>query len=90
MSNILGILGDFLILLAFFLLQLEKVKSNYLKYLLMNLFGALLLLFSLFYYWNLPAVVIEVAWISISLFGIGKYILRKRRDKSASLGFTKK
>ncbi len=76
MSNVLGMLGDFLILLGFFLLQLDKVEAHHLKYLLMNLFGALLILFSLFYAWNLPSVIIESAWILISLFGISKYFMK--------------
>lgn len=77
--NTVGLLGDFLILLGFFLLQLEKIKSDHIGYLLMNLFGAILILFSLFFYWNLPSVIIESTWSLISIFGIYKYFTKVKR-----------
>lgn len=68
--NIIGILGDFFVLIAYFLLQFKKMKAESFAYSFMNLIGAAFILFSLFYSWNLPAVIIEGTWIFISFYGL--------------------
>ncbi|MGD9152809.1 MAG: hypothetical protein PVG30_04015 [Gammaproteobacteria bacterium] len=65
-----GIVGDILIISAYFLLQLGKVSGKSLPYLFLNLLGALFLLFSLIFAWNLAAFTIEIAWMLISIYGI--------------------
>jgi hypothetical protein len=75
--DIIGLLGVFLILLAYFLLQIERLASDDLRYPVLNLLGALMILVSLTHTFNLASFVIEIAWIAISLFGIAK-ILRRR------------
>lgn len=79
--NTIGILGDFLILTAYFLLQLRKLNAESISYLLLNLLGALFILFSLFFAWNLPAAIIEGAWALISFYGLieAKYNKNKAR-----------
>ncbi|MFT3741739.1 MAG: hypothetical protein QM752_03570 [Gammaproteobacteria bacterium] len=71
-ANIVGIIGVILLLIAFFFLQLGKLATHGYTYSFLNLAGALMILYSLFYAWNLPAVIIEVAWSLISIFGIAK------------------
>jgi hypothetical protein len=78
--NILGLIGVVLILLAYFLLQLEKLQSSADLYLLMNFFGAAFILISLYVDFNLPSAIIESAWLAISLMGI----IRKHRKKQIS------
>ena len=75
--DILGTLGVAIIVLTYILLQTERVRSDQLAYSLMNAVGAALILISLYFDFNLPSVVVEVFWLLISLFGIGKYLLRK-------------
>ncbi len=75
--NIIGTLGVALVLLAYFLLQCEKLSNRGYAYPILNLLGALLILYSLFYVWNLPSVIIEVAWIAISVFGIIRRLRRR-------------
>ena len=70
--NITGIFGVSLIILAYLMLQIGKVKSDEVKYPLLNLIGAVLLLISLFRFWNLASVIIEIFWIAISLYGLWK------------------
>lgn len=70
LSDIIGIIGVFCIILAFYLLQVEKTTSSSLSYLYLNFVGALLLLISLLYNWNLASVIIEIMWLIISVYGI--------------------
>ncbi|WP_430733197.1 CBU_0592 family membrane protein [Candidatus Sulfurimonas baltica] len=70
----LGIFGVFIVLVTYFLLQLEKVQSTSLSYSLLNVFGSLLILYSLMFNWNISSFIIEFFWILISLFGVWKYI----------------
>ncbi len=77
--NGIGHLGVFLFVCAYFLLQREVLKSDDLRYLCMNLVGAILLMISLTWKWNLPAFILEFFWMLISIYGIIK-TLRKRRN----------
>ncbi|AOT10491.1 CBU_0592 family membrane protein [Pseudoalteromonas luteoviolacea] len=76
--DVIGMTGTFLVVGAFFLLQLEKVTPDGLKYNLMNLSGAILLLISLCYNFNLASFVIELFWIVASLIGLYKYFKAKK------------
>ena len=75
--DILGTLGVAIIVLTYILLQTERVRSDQLAYSLMNAVGAALILISLYFDFNLPSVVVEVFWLLISLFGIGKWVSRR-------------
>jgi hypothetical protein len=77
--DVVGMTGTFLVVSAFFLLQLEKVRADGLAYNSMNLSGAILLLISLCYNFNLASFVIELFWIAASLIGIYKYATRKQQ-----------
>jgi len=68
--DVIGFLGAIAILIAYFLLQAKKMSSDGLIYSLLNLVGAVLILFSLANAWNLTAVFIEIIWCGISLLGI--------------------
>ena len=72
-----GISGVAIILIVYYLLQIERMKSDDLIYSVTNLIGALLIVVSLNYRFNLASFVIEVFWILISLIGIVRYF-RKR------------
>ena len=68
---IVGLVGMLVTLFAYFLLQAQKLHGNGLVYQLMNAVGAfgvaLSLLFGKF---NLPAFLLEVVWLAISIYGI--------------------
>lgn len=72
-SDIIGMSGTALVVGSFFLLQLGKLTPSDLRYNLMNLSGAILLLISLFFNFNLASVVIEIFWIGASCIGLYKY-----------------
>ena len=76
--DILGTLGVGIIILTYILLQLGKVRSEQFSYSLLNAAGAALILVSLYYDFNFPSFIVEFFWLLISLFGIGKYIFRKK------------
>ena len=70
--NVVGFLGTALLIAAYFANQQRWLHSDDWRFPATNLAGAVLILISLFYEWNFPSVVIEVFWIAISLWGIGK------------------
>jgi hypothetical protein len=68
--TIVGIVGTLLVLLAFFLLQARKLHGNGAIYQLLNAFGAAAIIVSLVYEFNLASMVLEIAWLLISIYGL--------------------
>jgi hypothetical protein len=75
--DLIGLLGVILILIAYYLLQANKYAPSDLGYLKLNIIGSGFMLYSLCFNWNLPAVIIEVMWLVISVWGIYKTIRKK-------------
>jgi len=75
--DILGTIGVGVIIVAYILLQIERVRSEQVIYSVLNALGALLILISLYYSFNFPSFIVEFFWLLISIFGIGKYFRRK-------------
>lgn len=71
-SDLVGNIGVFLILLSYVLLQLEKLQSTQLIYSALNAIGAVLVLVSLAFTFNLSSFIIEIFWLIISIFGLVK------------------
>lgn len=80
--DIVGNIGVFFIIFSYFLLQSQKIKSTDINYSIMNGGGSVFVLISLFYDYNLSAVVIQVFWIILSAYGIIK-ALRDRKNSAA-------
>lgn len=78
-ANIVGIIGSVLFLIGFiyanFAAQMDALTFN-----LLNLAGAILLLASLSVHFNLAAFILEACWALISMVGIGKALLERRRQ----------
>ena len=70
--DFVGNVGVVIILLSYLLLQIGKVKIEDWRYSAANGLGALLILISLYFAFNLSSFVIELAWLVISLFGLFK------------------
>lgn len=80
-----GIVGVIFTLIAYYFINIGKWGSETLSYVLLNLFGSCFLMFSLMFSWNLASVLIEIAWITISLIGLVRYIKMdkvKKKKKS--------
>ena len=68
---VVGLVGMIVTLLAYFLLQAQKLHGNGLVYQLMNAVGALGVALSLLFgKFNLPAFLLEAVWFAISIYGI--------------------
>lgn len=78
LSNIIGMMGVFMVVFAYLMTQIQKWDARDLIYIMFNLVGALFITFSLVFHWNLASFVIEMFWISISLYGLRKYITRHK------------
>ena len=76
--NTVGTIGVAVILITYFLLQTERLKANQLEYSVMNFIGSSMILASLFYEFNFPSFVVEVAWVVISLMGIIRHFIQRR------------
>lgn len=74
----IGLLGVGLILFAYFLLQAGSVRGDALFHQLTNAAGALLVLVSLCYAFNLSAFLMELAWLGVSIYGMVRGIKAKR------------
>jgi hypothetical protein len=75
--DLAGSFGVAFIIAAFLLLQLERLTSNSLPYLLANALGAGLILVSLFFEFNLSAFLMEAFWLGISLMGLARRVRKE-------------
>lgn len=79
--DLVGTAGVCFILLCFFMLQIGKMHSQQLSYILLNMLGASLILFSLYFEFNFSAMLIEGVWVIISLIGLYRYWLINKGDR---------
>jgi hypothetical protein len=82
LPDLAGVFGVGLILVAFAGVQLEKMEPRKAPALLLNFVGAALVLFSLAYNFNLPAVIMESIWCLIALYGLVRLVLPGRKPPS--------
>lgn len=75
--DLVGIIGVAIIVVAYLMLQLEKIKSTDLSYSVMNALGASMIVASLIVDFNLSALLMEVFWVLISFIGIGRHLRLK-------------
>lgn len=80
--DFIGILGVFIIILTYFLLQIERISSKSFLYSFSNVFGSLLIIYSLCYNWNLASFLIEFFWILISLYGLWRWFKQQNTPNS--------
>ena len=80
-TDALGIVGVVSVLGAYLLLQLGRLRPEHPGFSLANAVGAALILVSLSQDFNLPATLIEVAWLLISLIGLGRTLSARRRPR---------
>ncbi|MEK6281136.1 MAG: hypothetical protein AABN95_12350 [Acidobacteriota bacterium] len=76
--DLAGNIGVLMMVVAYLLLQLDKLSSSSVNYLLFNAGGAVLVILSLIFHFNLSAFLMEVFWLLISLFGLAKSLFFRR------------
>jgi len=83
LHEIVGTVGVSLILLCYFLIQTGKMSAGNLPYSVINMTGALMILYSLYFEFNFASVLIESFWVLISLIGVTRFLSnRKQSDQS--------
>ena len=75
--DLAGFIGVVMIVIAYLLLQLNKLPSSAPSYSLLNAMGALLVIVSLLFDFNLAAFLMEAFWFLISLFGLTRSMISK-------------
>jgi len=78
--QIISFIGMLFVVVAYLLLQMDKLDRKSMSFQVLNLIGAILLLISLFVHFNLGSFIIEVFWIGITLYGIYKIIKERKRQ----------
>jgi hypothetical protein len=79
--DVVGFIGVLLIVVAYLLLQLDKLPSSSAKYSLLNAGGALLIIVSLIFAFNLSAFIMEVFWLLISLLGLWRSLVHRKHSR---------
>ena len=75
--DLIGNVGVVVLMIAYLMLQLNKLRSDGLAYSLLNAAGACLIVLSLLVNFNLSAFIMEVFWVLISFVGIYRYFRLK-------------
>jgi predicted membrane protein len=78
--DMIGFIGVLLIIIAYLLLQLDKLPSSSPRYSLLNAAGALLIIVSLIFAFNLSAFIVEVFWFLISLLGLWRSAISQKNS----------
>ncbi len=73
MIGLLGYTGIAFVLLAYFLLVVGQLKSIDMHYVMLNLIGALLIVFSLYSGGTVPVVQTLIGWLFISFYSFYKH-----------------
>ena len=75
--DLIGNIGVVVLMIAYLMLQLNKLRSDGLAYSVLNAIGASLIIVSLLFDFNLSALLMEVFWVLISFVGIYRYFRLK-------------
>ena len=80
--NYIGFGGSAMIIVAYLLLQIEKLSSDHIAYILLNLIGASAIIFSLYFEPNFSAFIVEAFWVLISFVGLFRYFAKTAKNPS--------
>jgi hypothetical protein len=69
-ADILGVMGSLMIAACYWANTTQRLSTRNTWYHTLNLTGALLILYSLYHRPNPGAIVIEVIWVAVAIWGI--------------------
>jgi hypothetical protein len=78
LATIIGFVGSALMVIAYAYSNMAK-RIDFLVFNLLNLVGALLLIYSLTVHMNMASMALEIVWMAIALFGLAQVLRRKAR-----------
>lgn len=78
--TIVGLIGVVINLIAYGLLTAGKLRAGEMRYQLINVVGTVGILLSLIAQWNLPVFIANMAWLGIALIGLGRILLRNKKE----------
>lgn len=81
-ANIVGLIGSALMVVAYAYSNIARAM-NFTLFNLLNLFGSLLLIFSLTVHFNIASMALEVVWALIALLGLAKTAFGKSKERRA-------
>ena len=84
-TQYIGISGALTYLLSYFLLQVGKLDGNGNSYSLLNMLAAVFVMISLTTHFNIGSFIIQISFISLSIYAIFKSIWKRRHVKLAPL-----
>ena len=76
LHDFLGTIGVGFIVLMYIMLQMERIRPDQAAFSAFNALGALFILVSLGYEFNLSAALMEGTWLLVSLYGLWKVLRR--------------
>ena len=79
LADCVGLVGVAFVVGTYFLSQIGKMNVNEPLYPALNAVGAVLILYSLFKTFNAASFVIELFWLVISIVGLVRALVNKRK-----------
>ncbi len=76
--DFVGVVGSLIICAAYLAVSLKRADPEGILFQATNASGAIMLLISLYFRPNAGAILIEVLWLAIAGFAIGRALLRRR------------
>lgn len=78
LHNVVGNIGVLVIVGSYFLVQIRKMSATQPPYIVANGLGATLIMYSLWFDFNLSAFLIEAIWLLVSIVGLVRVWLERR------------
>ncbi len=79
-SDWIGSIGVAILLFAFVLILTNKISKSGMTYLMMNFIGSGLAAIASYLIHYIPFIILEVAWMLASLFGMGQSFISGRKE----------
>lgn len=77
--DLIGLLGVAILLIAYVLLQIHIWSAKDVIFSFANAAGSAMILYSLYYDWNLSAFLMETIWVVMSVYGMVQAFVARRR-----------